>query len=248
MKDLDLIFNKEYFLSKAQVWYAGVGPGGLKHLSLEAYALIKNSNFILIENKQISPDIASLFPQKNKITNCALIKPQELAELISKNCKKDLLIARLVSGDPSIFSSSFEEIKELKALNIKVEVIPGISTALVLASRIQKSYTPKGQAQSLIISRLPVNQPLPEGQDIKNLARHGSSLILYLADRDLKNLAEELILAGLDPDSPVAMGTQLGWEDEEVLEISLSALKSYSGKNPSGTQRILAIFPKNTLE
>lgn len=112
----------------------------------------------------------------------------------------------------------------LEERGISYEVCPGVSSFCGAAASLQAEYTLPGVSQTVIITRMEGRTPVPESEQLRNLAAHKSTLVLFLSTGLLPQVREELLAGGLDPDTPCAVCYKVTWEDEKIIRGTLEEL------------------------
>jgi precorrin-4/cobalt-precorrin-4 C11-methyltransferase len=159
-----------------------------------------------------------------------------------------LNIARVHTGDPSLYSAIGEQIRELKKLNIPYQVIPGVTAAFAAAAALGCELTLPGITQTLILTRYAGKTPVPERECLAELARHRATLAIYLSVNYLAEIAAELI-PYYGTDCPVAVLHRLSWPDQDwVVGTLADIVEKVTAKGFTRTALILvgeAINPRD---
>jgi precorrin-4/cobalt-precorrin-4 C11-methyltransferase len=130
-------------------------------------------------------------------------------------------VARVHTGDPMIFGSTAEQIRQLSALGINYEVVPGVSSFTAAAAAIGKELTLPELSQTIILTRAEGRTPVPETQRLEDLAKHQATLALFLSITLLGQVVKSLIPSYGD-DCPVAVVHKASWPDQVVVFGTLS--------------------------
>lgn len=196
--------------------FIGAGPGDPELITLKGYNRIKNADVIIYAGSLINPAILEFAGKSAEIYDSKDMTLSEIIDLIAKKTKSGKKVARLHTGDISIYSSLIEQIKPLEKKGIIIEIIPGISSYQAAAARIKKEYTVPGGTQTLILSRIKGRTPVPEGESLKKLLKHHSSIALFLSMDMFENILGEL-RAELPLDTPIAICHKVSWPEELVI-------------------------------
>ncbi|MCU4158564.1 uroporphyrinogen-III C-methyltransferase [Acidiphilium sp. AL] len=197
---------------------AGAGPGDPELLTVKALRAIEAAEVIL-HDALVEQRILALAPTARLVNvgkRCGhhAMKQHEINASLIAEAMNGARVLRLKGGDPMIFGRASEEIAALRAADIEVVVIPGITAASAAASSIQASLTSRDVARSVIfITGHGSDGSLPE-QDWPALARMRSSFAFYMGARHARAIAERLIDAGLDPATPGVIVTNISRPDE----------------------------------
>src|SRR6185437_114605 len=121
-------------------------------------------------------------------------------------------VARLHSGDPSLYSALAEQCRRLDALEIDYEIVPGVPAFAAAAAALKRELTVPGVAQTVTLTRIStVSTPMPPGEDLATLAKSGGTLVLHLAAAQINNIVPQLISAGHKPETPTAVVAFASW-------------------------------------
>jgi precorrin-4/cobalt-precorrin-4 C11-methyltransferase len=149
---------------------------------------------------------------------------EEIITTIEDRVQAGLVVARLHSGDLTLYSAITEQIQALRAANITVELVPGISAFQAAAARLQVELTVPELVQTIILTR-PTGRAsaVPSAEELAGLAAHQASLCLYLAARHVQT-AQIKLLQHYPPETLVAICFRVGWEDERILVVPLTEM------------------------
>jgi precorrin-4/cobalt-precorrin-4 C11-methyltransferase len=148
-------------------------------------------------------------------------------------------VARLHSGDLSVWSAMGEQLRRLRALGVPYTVTPGVPSFAAAAAALQTELTLPGLAQSVVLTRTPGRaSAMPAGETLTNFARTGATLAVHLS---IHNLAQ--VVADLTPDygadCPVAVVYRASWPDEQIVRATLSTIETAMGDGVERTALIL---------
>lgn len=198
------------------VYFIGAGPGDHELITVKGKRIIENADIIIYAGSLINPKILNYAKKNPTIYDSAKMTLEEVIDVIKNNDDSNLIIARIHSGDPSIYGAIREQIDILEKLNIKYEVIPGVSSFTAAASRINKEFTLPGVTQTIICTRLEGRTPVPEKESLESLAMHKSSMVIFLSIHLIDDVVKKL-LVHYDKNTPVAVIKKATWEDEKII-------------------------------
>jgi precorrin-4/cobalt-precorrin-4 C11-methyltransferase len=136
-----------------------------------------------------------------------------------------LTVARVHSGDPSLWGAIQEQLDQCAALELDAEIVPGVSSFTAVAARIGRELTIPEVAQSVILTRLGGGKtPMPPGERVAEFARHGTTMALFLSAARSAQLQDELLAGGYPPDTPCVIAFQVTWPDELIIACELQHL------------------------
>jgi len=134
-------------------------------------------------------------------------------------------VARLHSGDPSLYSAVAEQCRRLGELGIGYEIVPGVPAFAAAAAALGRELTAPGIAQTVTLTRVAtLSTAMPDGEDLTAIARNGGTLVIHLAAHRIDAIVPQLLAAGYRPDSPVAVVAFASWPREVVLRGTLDEI------------------------
>jgi precorrin-4/cobalt-precorrin-4 C11-methyltransferase len=207
-----------------QVYIIGVGPGDPDLLTLKAQKIIATANAILYADSLIPDRILEFANSDAEIIKTSDLTLEQIVAIILDRVRSQLVVARLHSGDLTLYSAIAEQIHALKAANIALELVPGISAFQAAAAKLQVELTVPELVQTIILTR-PTGRAstVPAAEDLASLAAHQSSLCLYLAARHVET-AQAKLLQYYPPQTLVAICFRVGWEDEQIWVVPLAEM------------------------
>jgi precorrin-4/cobalt-precorrin-4 C11-methyltransferase len=209
---------------KPAVYFIGAGPGDPELLTIKAHKIIASADVVIFADslvpKQILQDVrpdAELIRTGNKTL-------EEIIPLTIARVKANLSVARIHSGDLTLYSAVREQIQALAAANIPYELIPGISAFQAAAAKLEAELTVPDLVQTIILTRIGGRaSAMPPEEELSSLAAHKASLCLYLAARHIED-AQERLLQHYSLDTPVAICFRVGWPDEKIWVVPLEEM------------------------
>ncbi|MGF1571423.1 MAG: precorrin-4 C(11)-methyltransferase [Nodosilinea sp.] len=205
------------------VYIVGAGPGDPELLTVKAQRLLSQADVIFYANSLVPQQILDwVRPEAERIGTANLTLERIVPEMVAR-VRAGQAVVRLQSGDPSLYSAIHEQILALTEAEVPFEVIPGISAYQAAAARLNAELTIPGLVQSIILTRISGRTQVPETEDLAALAAHKTSLCLYLSARHVE-AAQEQLMQHYEPDTPVAICFRLGWPDEQLWLVPLSAM------------------------
>ncbi len=203
------------------VHFIGAGPGDPELLTLKGKKLIDNADVIIYAGSLVNPEVLSGHKEGAVIYNSATMTLDEVIDVMKDAEAKGLDVARVHTGDPAIFGAHREQMDELDRLGIAHEVIPGVSSFLATAAALQKEYTLPGVSQTVILTRMEGRTPMPPKEKLQDLAKHNSTMIIFLSVGFIEELSETLRKEYRD-DTPVAVVYKASWEDQKIVTGNLT--------------------------
>src|SRR5262249_5322712 len=150
------------------------------------------------------------------VRNTASLHLDQIIALMDEATARGDDVARVHSGDPSLYGAIAEQMRRLDALDIPYEVVPGVSAFQAAPGALKIELTPAGKNQTVILSRAPGNTGLPGHEDLAELARLRSGLCLFLSAARMPEVVEAL-LPHYGPDAPVVVAYRVSWPDQILI-------------------------------
>ncbi|WP_370399850.1 precorrin-4 C(11)-methyltransferase [Sulfitobacter sp. JB4-11] len=221
------------------VHFIGAGPGAADLITLRGRDLIAASPVCLYAGSLVPEALLSHCPDGARIVNTARMSLDEIMAEISAAHDADQDVARLHSGDLSVWSAMGEQLRRLRALDIPYDVTPGVPSFAAAAATLGAELTLPGVVQSVILTRTSGRATaMPEGETLANFAATGATLAIHLSVHVLDNVVEELT-PHYGADCPVAVVWRASWPDERVVRATLSTLQTAIGAEMERTALIL---------
>ncbi|RKR92363.1 precorrin-4/cobalt-precorrin-4 C11-methyltransferase [Micromonospora pisi] len=204
------------------VFFIGAGPGAADLITVRGRDRLAAAPVCLYAGSLVPPELLAYCPPDARLVDTANLNLDEIvADLLAAH-RAGLDVARLHSGDPSVFSAVAEQMRRLDALEIPYEVVPGVPAFAAAAAALRRELTVPGVGQTVILTRTAARAtPMPAGEDLATLGRSRATLVLHLAVQRIEELVEELV-PNYGADCPVAVVARASREDELVLRGTLA--------------------------
>jgi len=207
-----------------QVYFIGAGPGDPELLTIRAKNIIQRADVIIYADSLVSPEVCRFAQDRAEIYKSASLTLEGITNIIVKAVRQGKVVARLQSGDPSIYGTILEQMAVLDEKVIEYEIIPGVSSLFAAAAALKTELTVPELSQTVIITRLEGKTPVPALEKLKNLAAHQASLAIFLSASLIEKVVAELLSGGYKPETPAAVVYRVTWEDELLLRTTLGKL------------------------
>ncbi|MBD8553746.1 precorrin-4 C(11)-methyltransferase [Rhizobium sp. CFBP 8762] len=228
------------------VHFIGAGPGAADLITVRGRDLIARCPVCLYAGSIVSPELLTYCPPDARIVDTAPLSLDDIeAEYIAAEAAGHD-IARLHSGDLSVWSAVAEQMRRLDALGIAYTLTPGVPSFAAAAAALGRELTIPAVAQSLVLTRVSGRaSPMPDGETLANFGATGATLAIHLAIHALTRVVDELTpLYG--PDCPVAIVVKASWADERIVRGTLSTIAAKVAADP--IERTALIFVGKGLE
>ena len=208
----------------AKVWFIGAGPGSPDLLTIRGARLIGEADVVVWARSLVHEGVLEHARQDAEIVESTTIPLEGVRELYGRAVEEDLKVARVHSGDPSLYGAVLEQIETCEEIGLEWQIVPGVSSLGAAAAAIGRELTVPEVSQSVILTRRASRTPMPDGEDIKSFAGHGTTMAIFLSAAKPRALQEDLLEGGYAPETPCAVVYRASWPDEEVIECRLEEL------------------------
>jgi precorrin-4/cobalt-precorrin-4 C11-methyltransferase len=201
--------------------FIGAGPGAADLLTVRATRLLATSPVCLYAGTYVTADVLAYCPADAELVDTAGLTLDQITERQVAAHRAGHDVARLCSGDPSLYSALHEQTRRLDAADVPWDVTPGIPAYAAAAALLGKELTVPGVAQSVVLTRAQARStPMPATEELERFAATGSTLVLHLAITRTRDLADRL-LPFYGAGCPVAVVSRATQHDELVLRDTL---------------------------
>ncbi|AUT62286.1 precorrin-4 C(11)-methyltransferase [Paraburkholderia terrae] len=197
------------------VFFIGAGPGDPELITVKGQRLVRTCPVILYAGSLV-PEAVLSGNVAEKVVNTAELDLDAIVGLLADAHANGQDVARVHSGDPSLYGAIGEQIRRLRALCIPYEIVPGVTATAACAAALGVELTLPDVSQTLILTRYARKTSMPEGEQLADLARHGASMAIHLGVRHIASIVDELT-PHYGGDCPVAVVYRASWPDEEKV-------------------------------
>jgi len=225
------------------VFFVGAGPGDPDLLTLAGAECIRRATLVLYAGSLVPRDI---LPKDKPALDTATMTLETIADHMTEEAGRGGCVARVHTGDPSLYGALREEIAILDRAGIPWRIIPGVTAAMAAAANAGISFTTPSVTQSLIITRVEGRTPMPQGEALALLASHRTSLAIYLSGQLTKRLQDELQTV-LPAETPVLCAHKVGHADEKLRWTTLDNLNECIVSNNMEHKTVILVLPGESL-
>lgn len=207
------------------VYFIGAGPGDPELLTLKAQRLIAACPVCLYAGSLVPPEVVAGAPDGAHVLDTATMTlDQTHAEILAARARGED-VARVHSGDPSLYGAIAEQIRRLVADGIDYQIVPGVPAYAAAAAALGQELTIPEIAQSVVLTRMSMQSTaMPEGESLENFARTGATLAIHLAVRNMREI-ERVLTPYYGADCPVAVAYRVGWPDQMLIRGRLDDIR-----------------------
>lgn len=213
------------------IHFVGAGSGAPDLITVRGARLLSQADVIIYAGSLVNPALLEEKKDGCAVYDSAHLTLEQVLSIMKDAHSEGMEVVRLHTGDPSLYGAIREQMDALDELGIPYDVTPGVSAFSGAAAALKAEYTLPGVSQSVIITRAEGRTPVPEKERLAELAKHGTTLVLFLSTGLLKTVEQELAEAGLSADTPAAIVYKATWPEEQVFRCTVSTLAETAQRN-----------------
>ncbi|MEV4741796.1 precorrin-4 C(11)-methyltransferase [Streptomyces sp. NPDC049555] len=227
------------------VYFIGAGPGAADLITLRGARLLARCGVCLYAGSLVPPELLAECPPDARLVDTARLDLDAITAEFVRAHEAGQDVARLHSGDPSVYSAVAEQMRRLDAAGIPYEIVPGVPAFAAAAAALGRELTVPTVGQTVVLTRVAQRAtPMPPGEDLVTLGRSGALLVIHLAARHADRVVAEL-LPHYGPDCPAAVVAMASRPDEIVLRGTLAGIADQV--RAAGVVRTAVILVGRTL-
>ena len=235
-------------MSDNKVYFIGAGPGDPELVTVKGQRLIREADLVLYAGSLVPKAVVASTKEGAKVADSAPLNLEETHTLMMETINTGGMVARVHTGDSSLYGAIREQIELLDRDGATYEVVPGVTAAFAAAASACRSYTVPEVTQTLIFTRMAGRTPVPESERLRSLAAHGSAMCIYLSAGDPEGVQVELEAGGLPGKTLVVQAYRVGWPEEKVVETDLAHLAKTARENGFTRQTVFLVMPGQGVE
>jgi precorrin-4/cobalt-precorrin-4 C11-methyltransferase len=222
------------------IYFVGAGPGDKELLTIKGAKILAQADCIIYAGSLVNTELLEEAKKSCNIYDSSKMTLEEVMDIMLRYENDQQIIVRLHTGDPSIYGAIREQIDWLKKLNIRYEIIPGVSSFSAAAAVLDAEYTLPGISQTVILTRIEGRTPVPPKESIRELAKIQTSMVIFLSGNRLSELSAQLLEGGYSEETPAAIVYKVTWSDEIVIKTTVGKLDE-AGKENNITRTALIL-------
>lgn len=209
------------------VYFIGAGPGAADLITVRGQRLLSSSPVCLYAGSIMPDDLLALCPPDARVVDTGPLTLDQIIGEIAAAHTAGFDVARLHSGDPSLYSALAEQCRRLAELSVDYEIVPGVPAFAAAAAVLGRELTVPGVAQTVTLTRVAtLSTAMPPGEDLAALSSPGSTLVLHLAAAQVDAIVPQLLSGGYRAETPCAVVAFASWPTQAVLRCTLAHLAS----------------------
>lgn len=198
------------------VFFIGAGPGDPDLITVKGKKIVEQADVIIYAGSLVNKQILDCRKDGAEVYNSATMTLEEVIDVMIEAEKEEKLVARVHTGDPSIYGAIREQMDILEEKAIQYEVIPGVSSFVGAAAAINKEFTLPGITQTVILTRMEGRTPVPEKESLESLAQHRASMCIFLSVQMIEEVVRRLA-THYPIETPIAVIQKATWEDQKIV-------------------------------
>lgn len=204
-----------------KVYFIGAGPGDPELITIKGLKVIQRSGYCIYAGSLVNPELLKSLPAHAKVYDSSRMSLEDMVVVYKEAMERNMDVARIHSGDPSIYGAIQEQMHALDELGIIYETIPGVSSFVAAAAVLRQELTLPGVTQTIVITRMEGKTPIPEKEHLSVLATATPTLCIFLSIDKTEEIAK-ILLPHYGKDCPVAVVYKATWPDQKIIHTKLA--------------------------
>ena len=210
----------------SMVHFIGAGPGAPDLITVRGLRLIERCPVCLYAGSLVPSEVVAAAPAGARVLDTASMTLDEIVAEMGQAVAAGREVARVHSGDPSLYGAIAEQMRRLDALGIEYDVTPGVPAFAAAAAALRRELTIPEVSQTVILTRTAMkSSAMPAGEELANLARSRATLVIHLSIRNLLEIERQLA-PYYGSDCPVIVAYRVGWPDQAFIRGTLSDIRN----------------------
>jgi precorrin-4/cobalt-precorrin-4 C11-methyltransferase len=214
--------------SNGRVSFIGAGPGAADLITLRGARRIAEADVVVWAASLVTEDCVTEHARPDaELVDSSRLAHDDVLALYRRAAGQGLAVARVHSGDPSLWGAVQEQYDAAEEIGLEVEIVPGVSAFGAAAAAAGRELTIPEVAQSVVLCRLEGGKtPMPEKEKLREFARHGTTMAIFLSAARTAQMVEELQAGGYPDDTPVVVAYRVSWPDELMVRCRLDEVEA----------------------
>ena len=214
------------------VYFVGAGSGAADLITVRGMHMLQQADVIIYAGSLVNPELLQYAKTDCEIHNSAKLTLEEVLQIMQEAQEQGKMLVRLHTGEPSIYGAVREQMDALDADDIAYDDTPGVSSFCGAAAALCAEYTLPNVSQTVIITRMEGRTPVPEAEQLEQLAAHGATMVIFLSIGLVDKVQQALLESGgYRPDTPAAVVYKATWPEQKVVRCTVSTLAEETRKN-----------------
>jgi precorrin-4/cobalt-precorrin-4 C11-methyltransferase len=214
-----------------KLYIIGAGPGDPDLITVKGLKLLQEADVVLYTDSLVNEELIAKAKPEAEVLKSAGMDLEQMVEIMVDRLKQGKKVVRVHTGDPAMFGAIMEQMVILKKEGIECEIVPGVSSVFAAAAAVGAELTIPDLTQTVILTRAEGRTPVPDREQLRDLAAHHCTIALFLSATLTKKVVKELIAAGWSEDTPVAVVQRATWPDQIIVRTTIANLDADMQKN-----------------
>jgi precorrin-4/cobalt-precorrin-4 C11-methyltransferase len=204
-------------MKKGKVYFIGAGPGDPELITVKGKRILSEAETVIYAGSLVNPVLLSFARKEATLYDSASMALDEIIHILLRAAGEGKTVARLHSGDPSLYGAIQEQIAPLAKAGIPFEIVPGVSSVFGSAASLRQELTLPGVSQTLILTRRGGRTKVPASESLPNLARAGATMAIFLSIPAIQEVVDDLLAGGYRKETPAAVVHRATFPDEKIV-------------------------------
>ncbi len=223
------------------VHFIGAGPGDAELITVKGARLLREADVVVYAGSLVDRELVRTYAPDAQVYDSAGMSLSETTAMLAQAVADGRRAVWLHTGDPAIYGAIQEQMAELDRLGIGYEVVPGVTSAFAAAATLKQELTLPEVSQTVIFTRLQGRTPVPERESLKEIARIGATLVIYLSVSMIDRVVEDLLQGAYTAETPAVVVCRASWLDERIVEGNLGNIAKLVREAEIGKQAIILV-------
>lgn len=223
------------------VIFTGAGPGDPDLITVKGQKALESADLVIYAGSLV-PEALLTWAKKAEAISSASLHLEEIVDYMEKVVKQGKKVVRLHTGDPSLYGAIYEQMAELDKRGISYNVIPGVTAAFAAAAAMDMEYTLPEVTQTLILTRIAGRTPVPESENLKELASHKASMAIYLSIGQIETV-QKILSENYGNDFICAVAVKVSQPEERIIKIPVKKLSDTVKRENIKSQALIVVSP-----
>ncbi|MGD0919514.1 MAG: precorrin-4 C(11)-methyltransferase [Thermodesulfobacteriota bacterium] len=223
-----------------KVYFIGAGPGDPELLTLKAKRILENSDIVIYAGSLINREILKFTRKGSALYDSSTMDLEEILQIYKEAKESGRSVARVHSGDLSLYSALQEQLDWCEKEGIDCEIIPGISSFQAAAASLKQELTLPGVSQTLILTRISGRTEVPPTENLEELAKAKATMAIFLSIHEIERVVDQLAKSYAE-NTPVAVIEKASWPEERKIIGTLGTISEKVKKAGIKRQALIII-------
>ncbi len=223
--------------------FIGAGPGDPELITVKGKRLIEEADLVIYAGSLVPEAVVAGTKKGAVVKDSSSLTLEETHALMREAALAWKAVARVHTGGPGLYGAVREQMALLAAEGLAYQVVPGVTAAFAAAVAAGMSLTVPETVQSFSVTRMGGRTDVPAGQSVREFAKHGGSLAVYLSTSDAARLERGLLAGGVAPDTPVLAAYRVDWPDERLIWTKAGEIAAAVAAEKLTRQTVFLVLP-----